>query len=173
MIAIQGARRVAVIVLALLLALTLAVPLMGAKGNSGNAKACQKGGWEALAPAESPSTGFASEQACVAYGAKGGSAVPEVPALSVEFRAIIDSGYCVLQAQATTTGAASVVEVIGKVGVFHTTYYQPYTPSLGWSTVISGNFVDLWTVANVTLNGSDVPVTTGPLPLDVQCPWPT
>ena len=39
MIAIHGVRRATIVVLALLLALTLAVPLMGAKGNSGNAKA--------------------------------------------------------------------------------------------------------------------------------------
>jgi hypothetical protein len=167
MIAIQGARRAAVIVLALLLALTLAVPLMGAKGNSGSAKACQKGGWETLAPAESPSTGFASEEACVAYGAKGGGAVPEVPALSIEFRAIIDGQYCVLQAQATAPDAEVIIEVTSDME-----YYQSYTPSLSWSPVISLVLADSWTVVSVTLNGSDVPVTTGPLPLVVHCPWP-
>ena len=168
MIAIHGVRRATIVVLALLLALTLAVPLMGAKGNSGNAKACQKGGWEALAPAASPSTGFTSEEACVAYGAKGGSLVTEVPALSVQFRAIIDSGYCVLQAQATTNVAA-VASVAISYGRF--SWNQPYTPSQNWSTVISGSSALFWDVNGVTLNGSDVPVTPGPLPQRVECPW--
>jgi hypothetical protein len=40
-------------------------------GNSGNAKLCQKAGWEALM--DSSANQFANEGACVSYGAQGGA----------------------------------------------------------------------------------------------------
>ena len=43
-------------------------------GNSQNAKACQKGGWEDLARSEDYS-GFSSEEECVSYAARGGTLV--------------------------------------------------------------------------------------------------
>jgi hypothetical protein len=57
-------------------AATLAVPVLGSPagaakgGNSANAHACQKGGWQSL----QTDTGgaFASQDACVSYGARGG-----------------------------------------------------------------------------------------------------
>ena len=42
-------------------------------GNSLNAKACQKGGYAALARAEAPTTAFTSEEECTSYAAKGGT----------------------------------------------------------------------------------------------------
>lgn len=81
MLALRRYPRPLLIVFALLIALALAAPLVGAKGgNSDSAKACQKGGWAQLAAAESPSFPFASQDACVAYGAKGGVAVPVLAA---------------------------------------------------------------------------------------------
>lgn len=40
-------------------------------GNSGNAKLCQKGGWQTLM--DSSAASFSSEDACVSYGAHGGA----------------------------------------------------------------------------------------------------
>ncbi len=40
-------------------------------GNSANAKACQKGGWESLYRSDGSS--FSSQDACVSYAAKGGT----------------------------------------------------------------------------------------------------
>jgi hypothetical protein len=57
-------------------AATMAEPVLaltspaGASGNSANAHACQKGGWQTL---ETTSGGsFANQDACVSYGAQGG-----------------------------------------------------------------------------------------------------
>jgi hypothetical protein len=50
-------------------------PVQAQKGNSPNAKQCQKGGWARLAPSDAPTTPFANEEACVSYGAQGGTIV--------------------------------------------------------------------------------------------------
>ena len=61
-----------VLVLCLMSALTVGVATATAGGgNSANAKLCQKGGWQILF--QSTGGGFASEDACVAYGAQGGT----------------------------------------------------------------------------------------------------
>jgi hypothetical protein len=63
-----------VLVGALALALTMlvpALPVLAKPGNSLNAKACYKGGWDHLVR-QGDETPFASEEECVAYGAKGG-----------------------------------------------------------------------------------------------------
>lgn len=80
MIAVRLLPRPVVAIIALVVALAMAVPLMGAKGggaggNSAVAKMCQKGGWETLSPSTDPRAGFASETECVAYGAGGGTIV--------------------------------------------------------------------------------------------------
>jgi hypothetical protein len=46
------------------------------KGNSQTAKDCQKGGWATLARAEEATVPFATQDACVSYGAGGGTLVP-------------------------------------------------------------------------------------------------
>ena len=46
-----------------------------AQGNSKNAKACQKGGWQTQARSETPTVPFASESECASYGAQGGTLV--------------------------------------------------------------------------------------------------
>jgi hypothetical protein len=46
------------------------VPLALAGGNSSNAQACQKGGWQNLAREDG--TGFNNQDECVSYGAHGG-----------------------------------------------------------------------------------------------------
>lgn len=75
--AVRLGYRPLLVLLALLAALVLAAPLVGAKGgNSEGAKACQKGGWSTLAPAETPGVAFESQGACVAYSAKGKTPVP-------------------------------------------------------------------------------------------------
>ena len=48
----------------------LMVPMALAGGNSDNAKACQKGGWQTLARQDG--TGFNNQDECVSYGAHGG-----------------------------------------------------------------------------------------------------
>jgi hypothetical protein len=47
-------------------------------GNSANAKACQKGGWENWVRADQ--TPFANQDECVSYGAKGGTLTEPTPA---------------------------------------------------------------------------------------------
>ena len=120
MLAIRRYPRPLLIVFALLIALALAAPLVGAKGgNSDSAKACQKGSWAQLAAAESPSIPFATQDACVAYGATGGVSVPVVaaPIAHTEFTdPAFGGGYatCDLRGWLTgdTTGIVSVsVEV--------------------------------------------------------------
>jgi hypothetical protein len=55
----------------LLACLVVSGPALARGGNSTNAKLCQKGGWETL---QSGTGGtFTSEDACVSYGAQGGS----------------------------------------------------------------------------------------------------
>jgi hypothetical protein len=60
----------------LVLAVLVAIPAAFAAkpGNAPTAKACQKGGWEALLRADG--TSFANEQACTSYGAQGGVLYP-------------------------------------------------------------------------------------------------
>jgi hypothetical protein len=66
--------------LALVVALAATGPAAGAKpGNRPNAKACQKGGYLALARSGSPGTAFASEPECTSYGAQGGTLVAYAP----------------------------------------------------------------------------------------------
>jgi hypothetical protein len=48
-------------------------------GNSYNAQACQKGGWQNLAHSEDPTSGFSNQDECVSYGAHGGKLVGLVP----------------------------------------------------------------------------------------------
>jgi hypothetical protein len=74
MYAVRALPRPIAVVLALMLALLIAVPLMGAKGgNAPGAKACQKGGYAALATSEDAYTAFPDQDACVAYAAQGGT----------------------------------------------------------------------------------------------------
>ena len=63
------------LVCALLLALTAGVATEAASaGNSANAQACQKGGWQLLKKADGGR--FASQAECVNYGAQGGVVTP-------------------------------------------------------------------------------------------------
>jgi hypothetical protein len=73
MYAVRALPRPIAVVLTLMLALLIAVPLMGAKGgNAPGAKACQKGGYATLATSEDAYTAFPDQDACVAYAAQGG-----------------------------------------------------------------------------------------------------
>lgn len=76
------------------LALTVGVATATA-GNSATAKLCQKGGW--MTVQGSDGTKFASETACVSYGAHGGSLVaipPSPPTITVSFTPTFDANYC-------------------------------------------------------------------------------
>jgi hypothetical protein len=55
---------------------SIAVPLALAD-NSGNAHACQNGGWQNLARTDG--TGFNNQDECAAYGAHGGTLIPKPP----------------------------------------------------------------------------------------------
>jgi hypothetical protein len=66
-----------VLVLCAVCALTFGVAAAsaGKGGNSANAKLCQKGGWMGLVGSDG--TTFANEEACVAFGAHGGTLKPK------------------------------------------------------------------------------------------------
>ena len=69
-------RRPGVILLALLATLAAALVFAGGAlaakgGNSGNAKLCQKGGWQTLM--DSSAQPFPNQDECVSYGAQGGA----------------------------------------------------------------------------------------------------
>jgi hypothetical protein len=94
-------RSFAVLVVSLALLTTLAAPTLAAPGgNSPNAKRCQNGGWATLAPEEDSSVAFVSQEACVSYGAQGGTIVDYEPPMSmptvlVEIREIdLTGAYC-------------------------------------------------------------------------------
>ena len=60
------------------LSLALAAPLIdmaAGPGNSANAHACNQGKWVNLATFETPTVAFTNEEACVSYGAIGGTIV--------------------------------------------------------------------------------------------------
>lgn len=84
-------RRLATIIAVFLLTLTtlgagesaLAKPAGNGSGNSANAKACQKGGWQSLARSEDPRFAFGKQGDCVSYGAQGGVIVPHVPEVNI------------------------------------------------------------------------------------------
>jgi hypothetical protein len=68
--------------LALLAAFVFAGGALAAKGgNSANAKLCQKGGWQTLM--DSSAASFSSQDACVSYGAQGGT-IYALASLTVE-----------------------------------------------------------------------------------------
>lgn len=84
MIALHRLPRPVVALAVVLFAVALSVPLTGAKGGNGHgseggvseaAHACQKGGWEALAPEDDPAAAFTSTGKCVSYVATGGTVV--------------------------------------------------------------------------------------------------
>jgi hypothetical protein len=88
---------------ALLTLLSLVLLLFGsitspatAQGNSEHAKRCQKGGWEDLAPSETPTVPFANQDECVRYGAQGGTIVGVQEAeIFLTFRVnLTDPNYC-------------------------------------------------------------------------------
>ena len=57
------------------------VPLaLAGGGNSDNAKACQKNGWQTLARAQDSTAGFNNQDECVSYAAHGGSLISKTDA---------------------------------------------------------------------------------------------
>jgi hypothetical protein len=71
-------------------------PVTRAQGNSRNAQRCQKGGWQTLASSETPTVPFASESACVSYGAQVGPPVPLVvnPCAGQDDGTLCSAGVC-------------------------------------------------------------------------------
>jgi hypothetical protein len=119
MITAHRVPRALVAMMALLLALALAVPLMGAKGgNASNAKQCHKGAWSALATTDN--VPFASETECVAYGAQGGQIQTYVPP-SFTFGAVASEALCRLRVTSSEDSRFVVeyqlVSVSGSVGI--------------------------------------------------------
>lgn len=115
MYAVRALPRPIAVVLALMLALSLAVPLMGAKGgNAAGAKACQKGGYATLATSEDPYTAFPSQDSCVAYAARGGTlAALVVVHGSAQFVWVEAWGKCDLLFDATIpAGTSSDIRVV-------------------------------------------------------------
>ena len=104
MYAVRALPRPIEVVLALMLALLIAVPLMGAKGgNAPGAKACQKGGYAALATSEDVYTAFPDQDACVAYAAQGGTLTALVVVHgSAQFVWVEADGTCDVLLDATT-----------------------------------------------------------------------
>lgn len=71
-----------VLMLTLVMGISAAMPLAGSAkpsgegpGNSANAGLCQKGGWQNLAPLETPWVPFGNQGECVSYGAHGNTIV--------------------------------------------------------------------------------------------------
>jgi hypothetical protein len=64
----------AAVALAVTLSLGVATATAGKSGNSANAKACQKCGWQDLVQADQ--TAFNNQDECVSYGAHGGTLLP-------------------------------------------------------------------------------------------------
>jgi hypothetical protein len=88
MLVARAVPRPLLIILAVLCAVVLATPLVGARGgNSADAQACQKGGWASLATSEQPSVPFTNQGACVSYSARGAVAVAinAAPVAHMEF----------------------------------------------------------------------------------------
>jgi streptogramin lyase len=73
-------------------------------GNSPNAKACQKGGWEDLA--RSDGTGFSSERECTSYAARGGTLMPAG-------QSVYQSSHTSLYTRDVATGDATLVGTFG------------------------------------------------------------
>lgn len=84
-------RKLLVVIFALT-ALAVVPSVAVAGGNSANAKLCQKNGWKGLSPSNNPSAGFASQDACVSYGAQGGTVVPTIKYPDAA-KACTDAGY--------------------------------------------------------------------------------
>ena len=64
------------VVLAATAVVAVPLALAGAdNGNSVNAKACQKGGWQTLARTQDNTSGFHNQDECVSYAAHGGTLV--------------------------------------------------------------------------------------------------
>ena len=114
MYAVRALPRPIAVFLALMLALLIAVPLMGAKGgNAPGAKACQKGGYGALATSEDVYTAFPDQDACVAYAAQGGPLTTLVVLHgSAQFVWVEASGKCdILLDASMPAGTESAIEV--------------------------------------------------------------
>jgi hypothetical protein len=106
--------------LVLVVVLSLLLPTVveaGPKANNENAKLCQKGGWTQLQGADG--TRFASEEACVAYAAQGGTLQP-VPTgtVTVSFITIPDfPGVCGVRVDVAGFAPGTYDVVITDVGV--------------------------------------------------------
>lgn len=67
----------------------VANPVGNGPGNSANAKACQKGGWQNLARLGSSGEPFSSQGECVSFGARGGVIV-NLRGLKIDWRTSAD-----------------------------------------------------------------------------------
>lgn len=110
------------IVLAVILGLSAALPFADTaarpgNGNSPNAKACQKGGWETRARKESPTVAFQSQDECVSYGAQGGTLVTVVaptPSITVTMRSLEE--LCEPNILATGLAPGATYGFVGYIG---------------------------------------------------------
>lgn len=133
----------------------VAKPSGNGSGNSANAKACQKGGWQNLARSETPWLTFNNQGDCVSYGAQGGVIHPFVPGSD----ACLDFGN--LAATASPTLAfTSVYECIGHMANGGTVVpYDPVGPvdprsiSVVWRYGFSGNGEDFLCNGTIFLAG--------------------
>ena len=142
MYAVRALPRPVAVVLALMLALLIAVPLMGAKGgNAPGAKACQKGGYVTLATSQDPYTAFANQDACASYAARGGTLTALVVAHgSVQFVWVEALGKCDILADATIpAGMSSDIKVfLANAGTSAYQFFPSHYPAYGGNPLIEG-----------------------------------
>lgn len=137
-------------------------------GNSDNAQACHKGGWESLARTEDPGTAFLDQDECVSYGAQGGTLVPYVPvvlnpAIYVSFDPTGDPRFCLPQVDLVDFAANTEYVVTSEISYFSDltsdeTYVGPQTTDGAgfWSGYPIGSYLEREAGVNwfrVTANG--------------------
>lgn len=104
-------------------------------GNSADAKLCQENGWQTLAPSTSAPS-FASQGACVAFGAHGGALVPYAADLRL-YATYLSASYAIVTVVNDGPHDATNVQMLmdgsNDAGAFSANYV-----STGWSFVTIG-----------------------------------
>jgi hypothetical protein len=130
--------RKVLLVLPVLLAISIGVATaMAGGGKSATAMMCQKGGWMSLQGSDG--THFASEEACVSFGAQGGTIVPIPPSISISFTPTGTAPYCYVTANLSHFAANMQYQVSAIVGFFFFTTEGPFsvtTDSSGAGSVL-------------------------------------
>jgi hypothetical protein len=154
-------------VMMLLILAALALPLSaGAKGNSVNAKLCQKGGWEELKREDG--TRFSNQGDCVSYGARGGTPLQLDPRIEITFRSTSHPDYCLVDVAIRDLEPETNYTVenwIGASGVITSNYGSTSvtTDSSGNANYTPYSFFQHNRYAEARI--TDIPLSSGPVPI--------